>query len=143
MEESTSCIFKFCNVFNPCRVAFIVPVGHSADPANPDALPPLLTAQQEADIKEKIRVKLPPYMIPSIFETLFAIPTLPSGKANRKQLPQPRVKSSNSTSIAPSSSSITPAPKVDVKAIEAPIPPRRETITLPNIDESQSYCIIA
>ena len=34
--------------------------------------------------------KLPPYMIPSAFMTLDALPLLPSGKVNHKALPQPQ-----------------------------------------------------
>ena len=40
--------------------------------------------------KKALRVRLPPYMVPSIFEQLDDIPTLPSGKADRKKLPPPR-----------------------------------------------------
>lgn len=81
-------------------VAFLVPnilrsSGGSGDPNAPENLPPLLTMQEEQDLKEKLRVRLPPYMVPSIFETVNVIPTLPSGKANRKHLPMPRVRGSN------------------------------------------------
>ena len=84
-------------------VAFIVPnleeavsgvKGSLQDFSNPDTLPDLFTPQQEQDLKEKLRVRLPPYMVPSIFETLWIIPVLPSGKANRKQLPYPRSRAS-------------------------------------------------
>jgi amino acid adenylation domain-containing protein len=40
--------------------------------------------------KKALRVRLPPYMVPSIFEQIDDIPTLPSGKADRKKLPPPR-----------------------------------------------------
>ena len=80
-------------------VAFIVPIDSVPDANDMNALPPLLTSQQEQDLKEKLRVRLPPYMVPSIFETLFIIPTLPSGKANRKQLPPPRVRGANNLNV--------------------------------------------
>ena len=46
---------------------------------------------------EKVRAsledRLPPHMIPAIFETLQALPTLPSGKVDRKALPAPGLSS--------------------------------------------------
>lgn len=41
-------------------------------------------------LKEGIRVRLPPYMIPACIECLEQFPTLPSGKVNRKELPPPK-----------------------------------------------------
>jgi len=43
----------------------------------------------EDAIKTRLRVDLPPYMIPSVIEKITEIPKLPSGKIDRKQLPAP------------------------------------------------------
>lgn len=50
---------------------------------------PALAFSQD-DLKEGIRVRLPPYMIPACIEVLTKFPTLPSGKVNRKELPPPK-----------------------------------------------------
>jgi acyl-CoA synthetase (AMP-forming)/AMP-acid ligase II len=39
--------------------------------------------------KEELKQHLPVYMIPSMFQVIEEIPTLPSGKVNRKMLPIP------------------------------------------------------
>lgn len=41
-------------------------------------------------LRAQLRQKLPAYMVPAIFETLDAMPTLPSGKVDRKALPTPK-----------------------------------------------------
>ena len=47
----------------------------------------------EADaLKQMLRAKLPPYMVPAQVEMLPALPTLSSGKVNRRALPAPRAK---------------------------------------------------
>ncbi len=47
----------------------------------------------EADaLKQMLRAKLPPYMVPAQVEMLTALPTLSSGKVNRRALPPPRPK---------------------------------------------------
>lgn len=53
-------------------VAFVIPNGYqqSTSTATVD-LPPLFSPQEEADLKEMLRIRLPPYMVPSIFETVF------------------------------------------------------------------------
>jgi acyl-coenzyme A synthetase/AMP-(fatty) acid ligase len=43
--------------------------------------------------KEELKVHLPAYMIPSFFQVIQEIPVLPSGKANRKILPNPTLQS--------------------------------------------------
>jgi len=42
-------------------------------------------------LKEVLKARLPYYMVPSIFQFIIEIPTLPSGKINRKALPEPIV----------------------------------------------------
>jgi non-ribosomal peptide synthetase-like protein len=42
-----------------------------------------------AKLVDEVRSHLPAYMVPSFFEELPALPTLPSGKVDRKQLPAP------------------------------------------------------
>lgn len=41
-------------------------------------------------LRESLRGRLPAYMLPSRFETIDALPTLPSGKVDRRSLPTPR-----------------------------------------------------
>ena len=41
-------------------------------------------------IFEAIRSRLPPYMVPTSLEVLDSLPTLPSGKVDRKSLPEPQ-----------------------------------------------------
>jgi non-ribosomal peptide synthetase-like protein len=41
------------------------------------------------EIRDRLRERLPGYMIPAYFEQLDAIPLMPSGKADRKRLPAP------------------------------------------------------
>jgi non-ribosomal peptide synthetase-like protein len=43
----------------------------------------------QAHLADALRVQLPGYMVPSYFEVLPELPTLPSGKVDRKQLPPP------------------------------------------------------
>jgi non-ribosomal peptide synthetase-like protein len=43
----------------------------------------------EEDVRTTLQKRLPPYMVPAIFETLGALPTLASGKVDRKELPAP------------------------------------------------------
>ncbi len=44
----------------------------------------------EDQLRHHLRETLPVYMIPSLFESIESLPTLTSGKVNRKQLPAPR-----------------------------------------------------
>ncbi|MEX5270373.1 Pls/PosA family non-ribosomal peptide synthetase [Kocuria sabuli] len=44
---------------------------------------------QEQEIRERLRERLPGYMVPAYFERLEQIPMLPSNKADRKSLPPP------------------------------------------------------
>jgi amino acid adenylation domain-containing protein len=67
----------------PCLVAYLVPNG----------VPQLETAAVRAQLQEK----LPPYLIPSFFVILDALPRTPNGKLNRAALPAP------ATSIEPGS----------------------------------------
>ena len=41
-------------------------------------------------IYETMRSRLPAYMLPTILEVLASLPTLPSGKVDRRSLPEPR-----------------------------------------------------
>lgn len=47
-------------------------------------------APPRADIRERLRDRLPPYMVPAYLEMLDEIPLLPSQKADRNALPAPR-----------------------------------------------------
>ncbi len=44
----------------------------------------------EDPIRAHLRARLPPYMVPALLETLPGLPTLPSGKVDRRSLPAPR-----------------------------------------------------
>jgi acyl-CoA synthetase (AMP-forming)/AMP-acid ligase II len=44
---------------------------------------------KEPLLKEDLKARLPYYMVPSVFQSITEIPTLPSGKINRKALPEP------------------------------------------------------
>ena len=48
----------------------------------------------EDQLRMKLRETLPVYMIPSVFEPIESLPTLTSGKVDRKQLPAPRPRTS-------------------------------------------------
>ncbi|HEX3657462.1 MAG TPA: Pls/PosA family non-ribosomal peptide synthetase [Pirellulales bacterium] len=47
-------------------------------------------ALDEAPLRAHVRGRLPVYMMPAFFETLDSLPTLPSGKVDRRALPAPR-----------------------------------------------------
>jgi len=53
-----------------------------------------------ASLKRRLKEVLPEYMIPNQFEKIDAIPLTPSGKADRKALPEPTVSAAQSTSHA-------------------------------------------
>lgn len=57
-------------------VAYVVPV----DGNKPDA----------ADMRRDVAKRLPDYMVPSLFVVLESLPLLPSGKIDRKRLPEPQ-----------------------------------------------------
>ncbi len=44
----------------------------------------------ESDLRNRLRERLPVYMVPALIESLGALPTLPSGKVDRQQLRAPR-----------------------------------------------------
>ena len=44
----------------------------------------------EHELKDQLRVRLPGYMVPAVIEEIAALPTLPSGKVDRRALPAPR-----------------------------------------------------
>ena len=46
-------------------------------------------AFDEENIRAKLQERVPPYMVPTIFESLVSLPTLASGKVDRKALPAP------------------------------------------------------
>jgi acyl carrier protein len=43
------------------------------------------------ELRTFLKEKLPSYMVPAIFETVEALPLMPSGKINRRALPEPRL----------------------------------------------------
>ena len=63
-------------------VAYIVP-----QPATP---------LDEQAIRARLRARLPAYMVPALLETLPQLPTLASGKVDRKSLPAPRARPAKS-----------------------------------------------
>ncbi len=65
------------------------PSANTCPPSCPH-LPACPPAPTRSQWKKTLRVRLPPYMVPSIFEPIADIPTLPSGKADRKKLPPPK-----------------------------------------------------
>ena len=46
-------------------------------------------AMDEKALRARLKERLPAYMVPSIFEIVPTLPTLPSGKVDRKNLPKP------------------------------------------------------
>ena len=44
----------------------------------------------EAAMKERLRERLPVYMVPGLIEVIASLPTLPSGKVDRRALPAPK-----------------------------------------------------
>jgi acyl-CoA synthetase (AMP-forming)/AMP-acid ligase II len=51
-----------------------------------------ITPFNSSAAKEELKQHLPAYMIPSVFQVIEEIPTLASGKVNRKMLPKPKEK---------------------------------------------------
>jgi non-ribosomal peptide synthetase-like protein len=47
-------------------------------------------AIDEENLRDILRARLPVYMMPALFEVIDALPTLPSGKVDRKALPAPK-----------------------------------------------------
>jgi len=45
-----------------------------------------------SELRSYLKAKLPVYMVPAIFETIEALPLMPSGKIDRRALPNPRPK---------------------------------------------------
>ncbi len=67
----------------PHLVAYVVPRSGVANPG---------TEVSPERLRAALRQDLPGYMIPTIIETMTTLPTLPSGKADRKSLPCPQVR---------------------------------------------------
>ncbi|MBI3877891.1 MAG: amino acid adenylation domain-containing protein [Verrucomicrobia bacterium] len=58
-------------------------------------------APDENATKSQLRSRLPAYMVPALLESIAALPALPSGKVDRKQLPPPRPRSAEAKSAGP------------------------------------------
>ena len=57
-------------------------------------------ARPAESIRARLRARLPAYMVPALLETLAELPTLPSGKVDRKSLPAPACAAVRSRSAA-------------------------------------------
>jgi len=55
-----------------------------------DRLVAWIVADGEADLREHLKGRLPEYMVPSVFVVLDSFPLTPSGKVDRKALPEPQ-----------------------------------------------------
>ncbi len=55
----------------------------------------------EETIKSQLRSRLPAYMVPALLESIGTLPTLPSGKVDRKQLPSPRSRAAEAKTAGP------------------------------------------
>ncbi|KAF9989272.1 hypothetical protein BGZ75_006957 [Mortierella antarctica] len=83
MEESAVCIAivrVFTSPANGDELAAAITLATGMDPDDP------LLRQH---LIERLRRRLPAYMVPSFLDIVQVIPTLPSGKADRKALPAP------------------------------------------------------
>jgi amino acid adenylation domain-containing protein len=94
-------------------VAQAVVVAHEATPGD-QRLVAYLTARgaeapDAADLKAFLSTRLPDYMSPSVFIRLDSFPLTPSGKVDRKALPQPETAS-------PSPATLYQAPRTEVEA---------------------------
>ncbi|KAL4967242.1 uncharacterized protein BDV14DRAFT_198344 [Aspergillus stella-maris] len=77
-------------------VLFFVPDTAQQSPAAPSRQPPLIqdtalvsgALNEAAQTRDDLKARLPRHMIPSLWLPVFAIPTMPSGKANRRLLQQ-------------------------------------------------------
>ncbi|HEV3259123.1 MAG TPA: Pls/PosA family non-ribosomal peptide synthetase [Gemmataceae bacterium] len=69
---------------------------------------------QEPDedaIRSILRSRLPPYMVPAMLETLPSLPTMPSGKVDRRGLPAPRPRAPKAGKDDPN----RPGPRTDLE----------------------------
>ena len=55
-------------------------------------VPKLATQLEEHGIRARLRARLPTYMVPALVEFLPQLPTLASGKVDRRRLPRPRAR---------------------------------------------------
>ncbi len=66
-----------------------------------DPLREALAQTLQTRLRESLKLRLPPYMIPAAFEFLDRMPTGPSGKVDRRALPAPRFEHGASASFKP------------------------------------------
>jgi non-ribosomal peptide synthetase-like protein len=59
------------------------------------------TTLDEDLLRGQLRLRLPTYMVPALIEVVSELPTLPSGKVDRKRLPAPRPREAPSRSYEP------------------------------------------
>ncbi|MEM7349983.1 MAG: non-ribosomal peptide synthase/polyketide synthase [Acidobacteriota bacterium] len=71
------------------REAVVVSQGASGAPVRLVAYCAFDTEVHLGELRDRLREKLPDYMVPALFITLRALPLLPSGKVDRRSLPEP------------------------------------------------------
>ncbi|HEX7721553.1 MAG TPA: amino acid adenylation domain-containing protein [Pyrinomonadaceae bacterium] len=74
-EGVKDCVVILCEDHDARLIAYVVANG---------------TSLISSELRSFLKSKLPSYMVPAIFETIEALPLMPSGKINRRALPDPK-----------------------------------------------------
>ncbi|HVG11019.1 MAG TPA: amino acid adenylation domain-containing protein [Thermoanaerobaculia bacterium] len=96
-----------------------------------DRLVAWIVADGKADLREHLKGRLPEYMVPSAFVTLDAFPLTPSGKVDRKALPEPELAGGERRHLA------TVAPRGPVEEMIAGI--WCELLDVPRVGSGDSF----